>query len=802
VARSRRDFGGHRLVTTVIAAALAGGTLILGGAAVVGSTPAGAAPAGAQGLSQTVKVTAPADAGTDPVAALYDVSCSSAGNCAGVGQYEDSSRHQQAMAASETNGVWGQASKVTAPADAGTDPRAVLFGVSCTAVGNCVGVGRYVDSSGSQQAMQASGASGVFGQAAKVTLPADAGTNPDGVLQGVSCTGAGNCTGVGRYVDSSGHNQAMAASESSGVWGQAVKVTAPADAGTDPGGWLQAVSCPSVGNCAVVGQYVDSSGHHQAMQASETSGVWALAAKVTLPAGAATDPLAALYGVSCTSTGNCAGVGSYADSSGGQAMEASETNGVWGQAAKVTTPADAGTDPGAYLHGVSCLSAGNCAGVGSYVDSSGHHEVMGASATGGVWGQAFKVTAPPDAGTDPGAYLRGVSCPSAGNCAGVGQYLDSSGHTQAMAASESSPPTSTTPVVSSNQFGIPNQTDVFEVAPNGAVEVFWVDGAGTWNGPLAISSPGLASPGAHLAASNQFGVSNQTDVLVVDHTGTVQVLWVDGVGAWHGPLAVSRSGFAPAGAHLAASNQFGISNQTDVFVSDSSGTLKVVWVNGVSTWHGPLQIGAAGFAPAGAALTSSNQFGIPNQTDVWEVAGDGAVHVFWVQGATGAPWHGPLQIGGAGFAPAGAALTSSNQFGIPNQTDVWEVAGDGAVHVFWVQGAGAWDGPLRIGGAGFAPAGAALTSSNQFGVPNQTDVWEVAGDGAVHVFWVQGADGAPWHGPLQIGAAGFAPAGAALTSSNQFGIPNQTDVWEVAGDGAIDVFWVQGAGAWKGPLGI
>jgi hypothetical protein len=133
---------------------------------------------------------------------------------------------------------------------------------------------------------------------------------------------------------------------------------------------------------------------------------------------------------------------------------------------------------------------------------------------------------------------------------------------------------------------------------------------------------------------------------------------------------------------------------------------------------------------------------------VWVVANNGAVQVFWVLGAPGAPWHGPLQIGPTGFAPAGAALTSSQQFGIPNQTDVWEVANNGAVHVFWVDGAGTWNGPLQIGATGFAPAGAPLTSSQQFGLSNQTDVWEVANNGATDVFWVQGAGA--WNGPLQI----------------------------------------------------
>jgi hypothetical protein len=171
--------------------------------------------------------------------------------------------------------------------------------------------------------------------------------------------------------------------------------------------------------------------------------------------------------------------------------------------------------------------------------------------------------------------------------------------------------------------------------------------------------------------------------------------------------------------------------------------------------------------------------------------------VFWVQG-TGT-WQGPLAIGPGDFTHSGAALTTSQQFGIPNQTDVW-VVGFTGINVFWVQGTGTWQGPLAIGPGGFATTGSALSSSQQFGISNQTDVFVVGNDGAVYVFWVDGAGS--WHGPLGITPTGFAAPGVALTSSQQFGIGNQTDVWEVANDGAIHVSWVEGAGNWKGPLQI
>jgi len=72
---------------------------------------------------------------------------------------------------------------------------------------------------------------------------------------------------------------------------------------------------------------------------------------------------------------------------------------------------------------------------------------------------------------------------------------------------------------------------------NGAAQVLWVQGAGNWNGPLAITPNGLATKGSSLAASNQIGIANQTDVFMVDFARTAQVVWVNGSGPWNGPSA-------------------------------------------------------------------------------------------------------------------------------------------------------------------------------------------------------------------------------------------------------------------------
>ena len=396
----------------------------------------------AQSFQQAVKVTAPSNAGSNPNAILNSVACNSVGNCVGVGSYTDNSGNTQAMAAAETNGTWGQAVEVTAPAGAASDPSATLQGVSCTSAGNCEAVGSYDHTSGEPKAMAAAETKGTWARAVSVSLPAGGQAGPFAGLSGVSCTSSGNCEAVGSYdnVSPPPTTLAMAATETNGTWGQAVTVSAPGSGGTVLN-ILEGVSCTSAGNCEAVGLYGNSVNSGYALAATETKGTWGQAVAVTAPAGAfGSPPQSSLDGLSCTSAGNCQAVGAYPLSSNSdQAMEATETDGAWGQAVVVTSPAGAGTPPFVVLSGLSCASAANCQAVGDYSDSSGNTQAMAATETNGTWGQAVEVTAPAGAASNPSAALRGISCTPAGNCEAVGHYTDSSGNTQALAASETAP---------------------------------------------------------------------------------------------------------------------------------------------------------------------------------------------------------------------------------------------------------------------------------------------------------------------------------------------------------------------------
>jgi len=260
------------------------------------------------------------------------------------------------------------------------------------------------------------------------------------------------------------------ATVSTGTAGAASSVTAtqsalPSDAATDTstapfhpdnfiGDWnSQNSACPSVGNCVSAGQYVDSSGHIQALIETEVNGTWS-ASGAKLPSNAASDvstsgnyPHNVLWGTDCSSNGNCAVVGQYVDGSGyTQPLINVETNGVWSD---VTAPLPKGAasdsqistlsstltfTPANSLNSVSCPSNGNCVAVGQYLDSSGYTQAYLDLEVNGTW-SALSAPLPSNAVTDatasannsPSNLFYAVSCSATENCVAVGEYADNYG---------------------------------------------------------------------------------------------------------------------------------------------------------------------------------------------------------------------------------------------------------------------------------------------------------------------------------------------------------------------------------------
>jgi hypothetical protein len=348
--------------------------------------------------------------GADQYSSLYGMSCLSAGNCTVGGYYADGSEEYLAMAATETNGVWGAATTVDAPSNeySSTDPYAFLESVSCWSAGNCVGVGSYYDdeTQTAEQPMYATESNGVWGTAVELTLPSNHDTNDgssddqNSALYGVSCTGPNQCVAVGFYRDNASpfNLQALIATDNAGSWSSTeaqLPSTGPYAAETTSGvAALNAVDCTSSGNCVAVGQYEDSSGLFHSMIDTESANAWQTAQPVTLPGNATSaidDQTTDLWGISCPSAGNCDAVGAYdTGAESPELLSVSETAGSWQQGSEVSLPSGAGTqtDVTTTFYSVSCPAAGDCEADGSYIDGSGNSQPLIASEQGGAYNTA------------------------------------------------------------------------------------------------------------------------------------------------------------------------------------------------------------------------------------------------------------------------------------------------------------------------------------------------------------------------------------------------------------------------------
>ena len=212
------------------------------------------------------------------------------------------------------------------------------------------------------------------------------------------------------------------ASETNGTWQPAEE--APGTAALNRGGtaYIESVSCASAGNCSAGGSYTDSSGHQQAFVASETSGTWQPAEEAPGTAVLNHGGTAVIESVSCPSAGNCSAGGDYLDGSSAQAFVVSEVGGRWQQADEVPGTAVLNQGGAAVTESVSCASAGNCTAGGDYLDGSSAQQVFVVSETGGRWQQAEQIPGTAVLNTGRKAGINSLSCASAGNCSAGGSY--------------------------------------------------------------------------------------------------------------------------------------------------------------------------------------------------------------------------------------------------------------------------------------------------------------------------------------------------------------------------------------------
>ena len=325
---------------------------------------------------------------------------------------------------------------VRPPASARIAQGTELLTTTCVAAGSCAAGGNFGGAGRPLEPMVATQSHGRWSRGTPLLLPANAAAQPYAQVSGLACHSTGNCVAVGDYqYGRSGSLQAFIAIESRGRWARAFTLRLPANAASPSSAQLEAVTCTSNGSCDAVGTYQDPAGNAQTMVvAKPPSGPWGQATEIASPPNAAANPDALMTGIACTAPGSCVTVGNYSVSATQfAAMGAVEVRGAWHRATQIALPH--GAIPGTFtaISSISCPTASQCLGVGQYPVSATQSRAMAVTESRGRFGRAVPITAvPPDSSPVPSTYLLGVSCRPSGLCLAVGGGRNSAGHSVAM----------------------------------------------------------------------------------------------------------------------------------------------------------------------------------------------------------------------------------------------------------------------------------------------------------------------------------------------------------------------------------
>jgi hypothetical protein len=193
-------------------------------------------------------------------------------------------------------------------------------------------------------------------------IPAPA-TTTDASLDAISCRAAARCVAGGTFFTSTPDSpDAFTVSYTSGKWAPAKPLIMPAGTTSSQ---LNGLACVASGPCMAVGTYTTSAGPSYGFVAEQSRGRWAPATRLLQSAN---DRIASLNGVTCTAPGDCVAVGSiYTPRHGEMPMIVTEASGRWQKPSEISPPAKPTPRYGGdQLSSVACQRTGYCVAVGVY----------------------------------------------------------------------------------------------------------------------------------------------------------------------------------------------------------------------------------------------------------------------------------------------------------------------------------------------------------------------------------------------------------------------------------------------------
>ncbi len=312
-----------------------------------------------------------------------------------------------------------------------------IVSIVCTSAGNCTAIGSMRPPS-PKILFAVSEKHGVWGTAEAIPgLAALLGPKSGGAtVTELSCPSEGNCGAGGSYSPAGHVTRAFVVSEKNGHWSRAEQVPGLAKLATGRFSEVETVSCPSPGNCGAGGSYTTSATkkggvRQETFVVSERHGIWGKAEEAPGTAKLNVGGAAEFNQVTCPSAGNCLGVGSYEGKKGSGPFAVTEKHGSWGKARTfprimARTAVQARNFAGfAAITRISCRSIGNCTGAGFYYYDEDQDAVFAFSQKNGIWGAITPISF---TGEFPGGVgqinLRLLSCPSQGNCVAGGGFGD------------------------------------------------------------------------------------------------------------------------------------------------------------------------------------------------------------------------------------------------------------------------------------------------------------------------------------------------------------------------------------------
>lgn len=301
--------------------------------------------------------------------------------------------------------------------------------------------------------------------------------------------------------------------------------------------------------------------------------------------------------------------------------------------------------------------------------------------------------------------------------------------------------------------GNSQQLETLFVSPSGALGLVWKSNNSIWKGPVFLSAPGFLPQSARISVVN-FPLNNQLEAFYAANDGAIYVTFKANNGPWSNPIRLTPPGTVRPGGDLSAVF-YPPNNQLEVLYFDAGGALNVLWKVRNGPWNPPARISPPNVAPSGGGISAAF-YPLNNQLEALFVANDGAVRVAWK--ANNGAWNAPVGISPPGLAPAGAGMALT--FHPPdNHFEAFFVDNRGAVNVIWKAQNGAWNRPFGISPPGTGVPGRTVAAS--FYPPNnQLEVFTVSPDGAVQLVWKVG-NGA-WQPRVALTGGGAAPAGGDL----------------------------------------